>query len=138
MMKPILGLLVVMAAVTAVGQTAKPREATLTQQKMCAERAHKVFHEDLNPLHPAFIEWDYTSHYDVKSNRCFMETRYYDADNILFAVLDAFELREHASFAQNKGVLGFCDITRPGHDEEHCKSIEEFSTLVEKYFGVGR
>jgi hypothetical protein len=136
-MKRILTGLMLLLPLAAVGQTVKPQQATLTQQKMCAEQARKVFH-DLRPLHPAFIEWDYTSHYDTKSNRCFIETSYIDSDTLSLIISDAFESREYASFDRYKGVIGICDVTRPGHDKENCKSEDEFSALADKYFGIGR
>jgi hypothetical protein len=137
-MKRIL-ILVIFTASLAFGQTAKPRLATLAQQKMCAEQARKTFHENSHPLRPSFIEWDYTSHYDTKLNQCFLMTADIDDDGVWIDVVDAFELREYASFMTlNKGIVGDCTINRPGHPHELCNSDEEFYTLVDKYFGIGR
>ena len=103
---------------------------------MCAEQAKKAFHEDIHPLKPKFVEWDYTSHYDPKENQCYVLTRYIDSDEIWFDVFDAFELREYASFSQHKGIVSDCEIRAKRHPIQFCKTQEEFHDEVEKRFGV--
>src|SRR5262245_5148963 len=73
------------------------REASLAQQKMCDEQANKKFHED-NP-HPTEMDF-YTSHYDPKTNVCYMRvssssTKYISTS---VAIYDAFEGREYAFY----------------------------------------
>jgi hypothetical protein len=41
---------------------------------MCAEQAKKIFHED-NPSRPEHtLTWQYTSHYERRTNVCYIMT----------------------------------------------------------------
>jgi hypothetical protein len=141
-MKTTLVMLLLTLGTLCAGQTAKPRQATLAQQKMCAEQAQKIFKED-NPTRPEHaITWEYTSHYEPRTNVCYIMTHTATVKDkgfsISYAVYDAIEGRGYASFIQIDKDVMECDITRPGQDEEQCHSSDEFRTLVEKYFGVGQ
>jgi hypothetical protein len=139
-------LAVLVLCVSVMAQAVKPQSATLSQQKMCADQAKKVFHDD-SPLRPSFLEWDYTSHYDTKSNRCFIMTAFIDLTATVFNVSDAFELRSYATYeglnTRKPGEATIfdlldCEVNRPGHETEKCKSSEEFFSFTDKYFGIGR
>jgi hypothetical protein len=141
-MNRIFGLVILMiASHAAFGQT-KPRQATIAQQKMCADQARKTFNED-NPTRPEHaIDFEYTSHYEASANVCYIMTHTATVNdksfNISYAVYDAFEGRGYGSFISIKNDVMECYISRPGHDRENCKSSDEFEQLVDKYFGIGR
>jgi hypothetical protein len=134
---------VILSSLTSVmlGQ-AKPRQASLAQQKMCAEQARKIFHED-NPTKPEHaLTWQYTSHYEGRTNVCYIMTWEVTLEekstNISHAVYDAFEGREYASFIQIGKDVMECEITPPSQDKIVCKTNDEFQHLVEKYFGIAK
>lgn len=137
---PILIVLVTLS-LAAFGQE-KPRQATLAQQKMCAEQAKKIFHED-NPTRPKdALTWQYTSHYEARTNVCYMMTWVVTVSEksttISHAVYDAFEGREYASFMQVGEHVMDCSVSPPGQDSLDCKTNGEFQRLVDKHFGIGR
>jgi hypothetical protein len=123
------------------------RLATLTQQKMCDERAEKEFHK-FNPK--ASSSDDYTSHYDAKVNVCYMMVHIVLTDqngiSVSDTVTDAFEGRGYASYiwinTQGKKYWEVapteCTVKPRGQANIICKSSEEFESLVDKYFGIGR
>jgi hypothetical protein len=126
----------------------EPRQATLTQQKMCADQARKFF---LDP-EMAHEGWtSYTNHYDPKLNVCNVMVRidvYLDKKHteqfhsIALMVFDAFEGAQRAWVQSD--VLGpnrephVCEVEPIGHDKIYCKTEDEFETLVMKYFGTKR
>ena len=137
-MKHTLTVALMLTASLAFGQ----RQATLAQQKMCAEQARKIFHED-NPTRPEHaITWEYTGHYEPKTNTCYIMTHLSQIHgkgfSLSYAVYDAFEGRGYASYIEVQHDVMDCSITRPGYDEEHCKTSDEFLRDVDKYFGVGQ
>jgi hypothetical protein len=127
----------------AVGQAGKPRQATLVQQKICAEQAKKTFHED-NPTRPEhMLTWEYTSHYDAAMNVCYIMTHFVQVKdstfNLSYTVYDAFEGREYANFIQTSPKeKPWCEITPLGKDAITCNTSDEFQALVDKNFGIGR
>jgi hypothetical protein len=139
--------IVLAACPSAFGQAAKPRAATLSQQKMCAEQARKTFHEN-NPKPNATT--GYTSHYDATANVCYIMVHYLDMSHgypsVSDTVYDAFEGREYASYIwinpEKKKAWEVapmeCSVKPRGQDEVPCTSPEEFEKLVDKYFGIGR
>jgi len=142
-MKPILVFMFLLTALAAFGQTAaKPRQATLAQQKMCAEQARKIFHED-NPTKPEHaVTWQYTSHYEARTNVCYIMTWIVTLDQkstvISHVVYDAFEGREYASFTQIGKDVMECSVSPPGEDSIDCKTNDDFQRLVDKHFGIGK
>jgi hypothetical protein len=137
---PIL-IFMLVASLASVGQQA--RQATLAQQKMCDQQARKSFHES-NPTPQHFLTFEYTSHYDPKMNVCYVEKEFAgyigksESLTVSWAVWDAFEGRGYASYIKVGPDVMDCEITRPGHPIEWCKTGDEFEDLVQKYFGIGR
>jgi hypothetical protein len=112
---------------------AKPRQASL---------AKKIFHED-NPTRPEHaLTWQYTSHYEARTNVCYIMTWVVTVEekstSVSHAVYDAFEGREYASFIQTGKDVMECEITPPSQDKIVCKSNDEFQHLVEKHFGIAK
>jgi hypothetical protein len=142
-MRHVLAVVLCLASLAAVGQ-AKPRPATLAQQKLCADQARKTFDKDY-----AGQNADFTSHYDPKVNVCYIMVHVYPkAGELTWSeiVLDAFELRVYAntiwSNPEHKKYWEVvpleCYVKPLGSDKTFCHSANEFETLVEKYFGIGR
>src|SRR3954451_21095960 len=107
-------VLVLLSSTVTFGQE-KPRQATLAQQKMCAEQAKKIFHED-NPTRPEHtVTWTYTSHYEPRTNACYIMTWFYTLQDkstttLSHLVYDAFEGREYASFVQVNRDVAKCVV----------------------------
>jgi hypothetical protein len=108
----------------------KSQPATLSQQKMCADRAEKVFNENNNKNILDKYE-TYTSHYDATRNICFVEFKaYVGQDGWTYSVSDAFAGREYARIYSAFGN-SWCKV-----DSIECKDHEEFDLLVKDHFGV--
>src|SRR5579863_8438968 len=90
-MKHILVLGVILSASLVFGQ--QPRQATLAQQKVCADQARKTFHADNVTRPPHMLVWEYTSHYEPRTNTCYIMTHFVTAQeksvSISFSVYDA-------------------------------------------------
>jgi len=126
----------------------EPRQATLAQQKVCADQARKFF---LDP-HMAHEGWtEYTNHYDQKLNVCYVMIRvdsYLDKKHseqfhaIALMVFDAFEGVQRAWMQRD--ALGpdqkphACQVKPLGQKEIYCKTEDEFDALVMKHFGIER
>jgi hypothetical protein len=135
----------------AFGQ-AKPRQATLTQQKVCADEARKAFKEYYVPDKNGGLTYEYTSHYDPAANICYIMVHgtgvYKDTGTPASSdvVFDAIEGRTYASYSWiNTEKKKFwevapmeCNVKPRGGEPITCKSSDEFEQLVDKYFGIGR
>lgn len=142
-LKPVV-LLFVTACCTTCCYAREPRQATLAQQKMCAEQARKFF------LDPEFNHetWtEYTSHYDLKMNVCYVMVRqdiFLDKEHsakfhsVAFTVFDAFEGVERAAVQTDTstGKPYACHLKLPGKEEVFCKTENEWDALVLKHFGI--
>jgi hypothetical protein len=134
--------------------SAQQPRATLAKQNMCDAQASKVFHKGWK-LEGHFKEDPsgmngYTSHFDPSANVCYVWVRWgkIDKGGVSFAdtISDAFEGRIYASYiwVNLKGkkywevTPTLCSVKPRGQDEITCKSEEEFVSLVDKYFGIGR
>jgi len=135
----------------AFGQ-AKPRQATLAQQKMCADQARRMFNESYSAHGKDGLSYDYTSHYDSQQNICYIlvhgsgvlkDSGHPVVTNIVF---DAFEGRTYAAYSwinsQSKKYWEVtpieCRVLPRGQEAMNCKSSDEFEALIDKYFGIGR
>jgi hypothetical protein len=134
-------------------ETQGPRQATLTQQKMCADQAKKAFN-DLQDVLPnrVTMTWEYTSHYDAKANVCYMMTTRFEQMKdtktraLVYVVSDAFEGRVYANYLHlsEKDKADYevkpqeCSVKPRGQPEITCKNSDEFEQLVDKHFGIGR
>jgi hypothetical protein len=136
-------------------ETQGPRQATLTQQKMCADQAKRAFHEmdaaEPKRKHNSVDSTDYTSHYDAKVNVCYIMTSSVlylgnGTESVGRVVSDAFEGRVYASYLWlSDKVKKYwevkpvdCSVKPRGQPEITCKDSDEFEQLVDKYFGVAR
>lgn len=127
-----------------VGAPALAQQASLDLQERCAKRAESEFHKmsfQKSPEAPTFI-----SHYNVKLNRCLIETFEYDVPwGVEFSndkfVTDAYEGKLFASYVWRTRTgkkywevpPTTCDVTLPSGEETFCKSEEEFDNLVKAY-----
>jgi hypothetical protein len=130
-----------LAAGTAQAQ--EPRQATLAQQKICADQARKFF---LDPEMERKTWVEYSSHYDTKANVCYVMVRsdlfVAGKHSIGFQVFDAFEgiERGHLDYSADEPdhrVSG-CTIRLAGQKRTYCNTVDEFDALVIKYFGIER
>jgi hypothetical protein len=133
-MRRIVAMVFVALSPLAVAQ-AKPRQATLAQQKMCADQAQKKFSE-------SYVGWtEHTSHYNPRANVCYMwlsKTTIGEYGTFDDVVIDAFENSTYAhAFQQTPSEkLSECWVTAPDDSKVQCHSLAEFSQLVKKYFGI--
>jgi hypothetical protein len=135
----------VLLLITTSAFTQEPRQATLAQQKMCAEQAKK-FYNEAEFKSKDFTE--YTSHYDAKMNVCYVMIRSDLNRNdknewtVAYAIFDAFEGTERGHL-QSK-IVGpnqkpyVCSIKPFGKEEIYCKTGDEFFSLIKKHFGLER
>ena len=118
------------------------KTANLDSQAKCANQARTVFKE---------MGWDkefltvYTSHYDQKLNRCYIQVYNSKADrgsaSVYRFVQDAFEGKGYAEYSwinntgkkywEVKPVL--CKVTLLSGEEKICSSMEEFEELIKVY-----
>lgn len=140
------------AAASAPSVANNARQATLAQQKMCADQAQRSFNESdfSKPSKTDTRSYEYTSHYDAAANVCYIMV--HGAPNgkgVLGSsdvVYDAFEGRVYASYIwsnpQKKKYWDVppleCSVKPRGGDEIICHSSDEFETLIDKHFGIGR
>lgn len=129
------------------------KNASLDEQKRCDAQASKVYHdgrardgyhgEDSTGLN------GYTSHFDPATNICYVWVRYgkVDGQNVTMAdtISDAFEGRLYASYVWfNPGKKAWeveptnCWVQPRKQARITCKNADEFDSLVDKYFGIGR
>ncbi len=114
---------------------------------MCADQASKFFHEN----YPKPRHTEYTSHYDVGANVCYILVHQYDINNngvpsFFDTVYDAFEGRGYATYswvnAEKKKYSEVepleCSVKPRGQEEIPCKSGTEFQYLIDKHFGISR
>jgi hypothetical protein len=147
-------LVILFAASDALGQasqptppTKKPQHAPLSQQKVCAEEAHKAFNEFYPPDKSATAQ-EFTSHYDTESRVCYILVHVArDAGlTVSYTVFDAVEGRSYASYIwvnpQKKKFWEVspaeCVIYPRGGEKIQCKDSDEFDALVDKYFGIAK
>jgi hypothetical protein len=126
------------------------RSATLAQQKMCDEQAHKKFLEDNGNEDANHTTTEYTSHFDSRANVCYMMVHRASVEKdvpvVSDVVYDAFEGRVYGNLtwinSQGKKFWEVapveCNVKPRGHAAITCKSFEEFERLVDKHFGIGR
>jgi hypothetical protein len=131
---------------------ASPEEsahAPLSQQKQCADQAKRAFDESYNPVKDG-MNYEFTSHFDSKANICYILVH---AGGVSFGnpasndlVFDAYEGRGYASYVWiNTTKKKYWEIAptecsvKPRNNEEiFCHSQDEFDSLIDKYFGIGR
>jgi hypothetical protein len=116
-----------------------PVTASLAQQKMCDEQAAKKFRE--YTAGSAAVS-HYTSRYDPAVNVCYIRVYYVGGGKsaiVTDTIYDAFGGRVYAAYgwSESRGdVPTMCKLFIPDKPVQLCRSPEEFSELVQKYFGV--
>ena len=116
-----------------------PRTPILSEQKMCADQAAKVFKE--------YEASDYTDHYDAATQTCYMEMITRSGTGQTITVSDAFEHREFGymilmndftdgAHVPHPGFLSECEVKPLNQPQIGCNSKDEFDELVFKYFGT--
>lgn len=130
------------------------RQATLAEQKMCADQAKKFFTDDIQAQvqirTTVVAPPDYIDHYDAKGNVCYVAILQFDSIDggktmtTSTGVFDAFENTSYATYVwtsdktkeywQVKPTM--CTVRPPGLPSVTCTSDDEFDELVEKYFGL--
>jgi len=139
-------ILAVLFFFTTAAYAQEARQATLAQQKLCADQAKKFYNE------PEFKSKDfteYTSHYDPKMNVCYVVIRSdlnrNDKDNwtLAYSIFDAFEgtSRGHLQMklvgVNNKPYV--CSVRSIGQkDDVYCNTEDEFFDPTKKHFGIER
>ena len=124
---------------------AQQRNASLTEQKMCAEQAKKVFEEEKEAesesVNHSIL---YVSHYDSRDNICYVMTHveWYQSNESVgerYTLTDAFEKHKFASYFggnnNHQPRQPYCDVFVPGHPIK-CSSLSEFLNLVDKNFNI--
>lgn len=111
----------------------QPRTPILSEQKMCADQAAKVFKE--------YEASDYTDHYDAATQICYMEMITRSGTGQTITVSDAFENRVFGTMifvydAHANQILSECDIKPRDQAKIVCNSRDEFDSLALKYFGT--
>lgn len=127
------------------GEFPHQQVATLSQQRMCSERAEKMFMDSY--FSGKQNENSYTNHYDARAGVCYVEftTRSPSANALLYShqIEDAFEGRVYGTFISvsdyvkpSANEVRTCSIKPRTQQETICKSKEEFDSLALKYFGT--
>ena len=129
-----------------------PRQATLADQKMCADQAKRFFTDEIQTQirMTVMVPPDYIDHYDAKSNVCYVAILQFDSIDggktitTSTGVFDAFENTSDATYVwtsdktkkywQVKPTM--CTVRPPGLPSVICTSDAEFDELVEKHFGL--
>jgi hypothetical protein len=145
-------MLVLMLAVPSLARAQK--NASLDEQKKCDAQASKVYHQgrELDGHHTEDSTGmnGYTSHFDPTTNICYVWIRWAKVDkqggSFADTIEDAFEGRVYANYVwMNLEGKKFwevkpttCSVKPRKQEEITCKTEEEFDSLVDKYFGIGR
>jgi len=130
--------------VVATANPATAQQATLDLQEKCSKQATLAF-EEMNFQYRD--RTSFTNHYNVKLNRCLIETEQYmvpSSPDIFWTyknVSDAYEGTVFASYAwHNDTVKKYwemppvaCEVTLPSGEEEVCSSSDEFDKMVKIY-----
>ena len=132
---------------------AQSKSATLDEQKKCDAQASKRYHEgrarDRHHEEDTTGMNGYTSHFNPETNICYVWVRYSKIDDktvtLADTISDAFEGRVYANYLWfNPGKKAWevtptsCWVKPRKQDQIMCKTQEEFDSLVDKYFGIGR
>jgi len=149
--------------VEAVAEAPEPKpQATLAQQKACADQARTKFSEDgyTLPHHntdgTTSPPGSYTSHYDAQTNVCYIWvislTQGKNSSLLAnYRVYDVFEGKVYgvmtiAMYSGSPSLIGttndpsWCRVMPVGQQPIQCstESEDEFDALIKKYFGMER
>jgi hypothetical protein len=114
----------------------------LDQQERCAKQAEAVVRmlplPEQRAMAPSFdLQTSYfESHHNPQLGRCFLLMRLASPEqrSITVKVLDAFELRQVASFYMSGSVNDvMCGVTLPTGETKPCRTEAEFVTLTDVY-----
>jgi hypothetical protein len=126
--------------------------ASLSQQKQCADQSKRAFDEYVASVKNSKdgMGYGFTSHFDQKNNICYILVNGGPMMNRKPAfssmVFDAYEGRQYADYfwmnTDNKKYWEvaplLCNVQPRNAEQILCQSDEEFTSLIEKYFGIGR
>lgn len=130
------------------------RQATLAEQKMCADQAKRFFTDEIRTQiqirATVMVPPDYIDHYDAKANACYVAILRFDSIDggktmtTSVGVFDAFENTSYATYVWTSDKVKkywqvkptMCTVSPPGLSTVTCTSDGEFDELVEKYFGL--
>ena len=96
------------------------------------------------------MTYEFTSHFDTKSNICYILVHgggtYLGHASVNYLVFDAYEGRVYASYDwfnnQDKKYWEVtpieCNVKPRNTDAINCKTDDEFESLIDKYFSIGR
>jgi len=126
-------------------ETASPtaKVATLSEQKMCADQAEKMYRESSE-----VSDSTYTNHYDPTDGVCYIELTTRQRLGQVFSfhlmVLDAFEGRIYGEYGDHLTLdnrpadpkLDECSVKPRGQPEAKCGSLDEFNQLALRHFGT--
>jgi hypothetical protein len=138
---------VLFGAISAVLMFSTPsvaQQASLNLQEKCAKRAQAAF--DKMYFQDRTLA-TFTNHYNVKMNRCFIETEQdwvSEGADIWWSykfVTDAYEGKDFGSYAWHSDKVKKywevppvqCQVTLPSGEEKLCKSSDEFDDLIKVY-----
>lgn len=117
----------------------KSKASTIDAQEKCAERARKDF-TDWGFI--AKEEPDFTSHYNEKLDRCFVQFQNTLENGEWFwrELFDAYGGQQYGQFGDetkpDEGTkIVECDVKLPSGEDRTCNSDDEFMDLVKVYMG---
>jgi hypothetical protein len=121
--------------ITYVDPPAPDTQASISDQRMCAEQAEKTFKTWPDQEHLGS-----TNHYNPIQKVCYLETTSRTHTGKVFdyghEVVDAFEGREYASFMSSGDRVMACFVQPRGQGKIVCHSSDEFDSLVLQDFGT--
>jgi hypothetical protein len=126
--------------------------ASLSQQKQCADQSKRAFDEYVASVKNSKdgMGYEFTSHFDQKNNICYILVHGGPMMNrkpaFSYLVFDAYEGRQYADyFWMNTEKKKYwevsplvCNVQPRNAEQIFCQSDEEFASLIEKNFGIGR
>jgi hypothetical protein len=131
----------IILSMVATAHPATAQQASRDLQEKCSKQAQIFFDRSLKKKQMA----SFINHYNVKLNRCFIQTEQYvpqqNGAMIYKAVTDAYEGKDFASYIWRSDkekkyweVAPIeCKVTLPSGDEKICASSDEFDELVKTY-----
>ena len=145
-MKTYVVLCVAIIAIFMLNATSLAQQASIELQEKCAKQAKAAF--DNMSFQDRTLA-SFSNHYNVKLNRCFIETEqdiviYPSAPDIIWTykfVTDAYEGKDFGSYVWHTDKVKKywevppvqCQVTLPSGEEKLCKSSDEFDDLIKVY-----
>jgi len=115
-------------------QSLGQKKEALELKEKCAIQSGNAFTE-FKKSQATTISWEYTNHYNLKLNKCFLRVDG-SGENLFYSrVSEAFEKTIYGNYVKNntKDVIVDCWVTRGTIAGSRCKSELEFETLLDPY-----